>query len=411
MDVKEKGGGLVIDSVRRNSAAARVGIKAGDRLLAVAGAASRDSERPPAGPLPRAPRGQRAADDRPRAVRLRGQRTLRSHVSTSGVRWFVRGDVDGFFGLALDNLVQLLLIERLCRVVLGFPPELIYGRVLPGAAVSLVVGNLFYAWQAHRAGAAHRPQRRLRPALRHQHGVALRLRLPGHAAGQARRRGGRRGRPGTRRLAGGPRRMRSARASIELCGALVAERIRRATPRAALLSTLAGIALSFIALGFFYRTFARPARRLRDARGGAAHVLRPRPLPRRAARRPGGGALGTLLAWVIGIAPGARSAARRRAASSGARRSAISRRASAAGHLLAYALGDPADGSLQRSSARCRTSRARRPPATASPPLRRWPPTASARSPRRRSARAFPRRSTSAIPAGRRWAHAPAIRC
>ena len=39
------------------------------------------------------------------------------------MRWFVRGDVDGFFGLALDNLVQLLLIENLCRVVLGFSPD------------------------------------------------------------------------------------------------------------------------------------------------------------------------------------------------------------------------------------------------------------------------------------------------
>jgi len=42
------------------------------------------------------------------------------------MRWFVRGDVDGFFGLALDNLVQLLLIVGLCRFVLGFPPELVY---------------------------------------------------------------------------------------------------------------------------------------------------------------------------------------------------------------------------------------------------------------------------------------------
>ena len=33
------------------------------------------------------------------------------------------------------------------------PPELLYGRVLPGAAVSLVVGNLFYAWQARRLAA------------------------------------------------------------------------------------------------------------------------------------------------------------------------------------------------------------------------------------------------------------------
>ena len=66
------------------------------------------------------------------------------------MRWLVRGDVDGFFGLALDNLVQLLLIDALCRGVLGFPNELIYGRVLPGVAVSLVVGNLFYARQALR---------------------------------------------------------------------------------------------------------------------------------------------------------------------------------------------------------------------------------------------------------------------
>ena len=38
----------------------------------------------------------------------------------------------------------------------------------------------------------------------------------------------------------------------------IAERVRKATPRAALLSTLAGIALSFISLGFLFRTFARP---------------------------------------------------------------------------------------------------------------------------------------------------------
>ena len=34
--------------------------------------------------------------------------------------WFVRGDIDGFFGLALDNLVQLLLIDALCRGVAHF---------------------------------------------------------------------------------------------------------------------------------------------------------------------------------------------------------------------------------------------------------------------------------------------------
>src|SRR4051794_5543318 len=63
-------------------------------------------------------------------------------------KWFVRGDIDGFFGLALDNLVQLLLIDGLCRGVLGFSEALLYGRVLPGVAVSLIVGNVFYARQA-----------------------------------------------------------------------------------------------------------------------------------------------------------------------------------------------------------------------------------------------------------------------
>ncbi len=45
---------------------------------------------------------------------------------------------------------------------------------------------------------------------------------------------------------------------IELAGASVAERIRRASLRSALLSTLAGIALGFISVTFLYRTFTYP---------------------------------------------------------------------------------------------------------------------------------------------------------
>src|SRR5215471_7345204 len=63
-------------------------------------------------------------------------------------RWFVRGDIDGFFGLFLDNLLQLMVISVLGEAVCGFPPGLINGRILPGAALSILVGNLFYAWQA-----------------------------------------------------------------------------------------------------------------------------------------------------------------------------------------------------------------------------------------------------------------------
>src|ERR1051326_8822659 len=64
--------------------------------------------------------------------------------------WFVRGDIDGFFGLFIDNLLQLMVISVLGTTVCGFPPELINGRILPGAALSILVSNLFYAWQAKR---------------------------------------------------------------------------------------------------------------------------------------------------------------------------------------------------------------------------------------------------------------------
>jgi adenine/guanine/hypoxanthine permease len=61
------------------------------------------------------------------------------------MKLFTRGDIDGFFAIALDNLVQLLLLATLCRKVAGFSPELVYGRILPGVAISFLVGNLFYA--------------------------------------------------------------------------------------------------------------------------------------------------------------------------------------------------------------------------------------------------------------------------
>jgi AGZA family xanthine/uracil permease-like MFS transporter len=90
---------------------------------------------------------------------------------------------------------------------------------------------------------------------------------------------------------------------IELAGSLVAERIRRATPRAALLSTLAGIALTFISLGFLFRAYARPIVGLTTL---AAVLLVYFGRVRFRGGLPGGliaVLLGTLLAWATGIAP------------------------------------------------------------------------------------------------------------
>ena len=63
-------------------------------------------------------------------------------------RWWSAGDLDGFLGLGLNNLIQILLIVALCRGVLGYPDSLIFGAILPATGISLVVGNLAYARQA-----------------------------------------------------------------------------------------------------------------------------------------------------------------------------------------------------------------------------------------------------------------------
>ncbi|NES20855.1 MAG: NCS2 family permease, partial [Symploca sp. SIO3E6] len=70
----------------------------------------------------------------------------------SSPRWFVRRDLDGFFGLALDNLIQILVIVSLTQGVLQFPAYLVYGRILPSIAISLVVGNFYYGWLAYQQG-------------------------------------------------------------------------------------------------------------------------------------------------------------------------------------------------------------------------------------------------------------------
>jgi len=217
-------------------------------------------------------------------------------------RWIVRGDIDGFFGLALDNLVQLLLIDGLCRFVLGFPPELVHGRVLPGAAVSILVGNLFYAFQARKL--ALRTGRTDVCAL--PYGIntvslfahVFLVMLPATALAQ------KAGAPDPARVAWQAGVVATLGSGvIEIGGAFVAERVRKATPRAALLSTLAGIALGFISLGFLFRTFARPVVGLTTL---GIVILTYFGRVRFKGRIPGGmvavGA-GTLLCWAIGFAP------------------------------------------------------------------------------------------------------------
>jgi AGZA family xanthine/uracil permease-like MFS transporter len=173
---------------------------------------------------------------------------------------FVKGDIDGFIALWLDNLVVMIVMVKLS---LGFPlyldPHLFYSRLMPASAVGLLIGNLYYAWQAHRL--ARRENRTDVCALPFGMSIILLVTFVFLVLYPAKVRALNAG------LSEAEASMAAWRAGVgaafimglvEFAGAFVAAQIRRLTPRAALLSTLAGIALAFLALDFFFRAYAFP---------------------------------------------------------------------------------------------------------------------------------------------------------
>ena len=166
--------------------------------------------------------------------------------------WFVTGDIDGFFGLFVDNLLQLMLIAVLCGTVCGMPPELVYDRILPGAALSILFGNAFYTWQARRLAA--RTGRNDVTALPYGINtvslIAFIFLIIAPIYFETKN-------PRLAWQAGLFACLVSA--LLECVGAFAGDWLRRHTPRAALLSTLAGIAITFISMGFVFQIFAMPA--------------------------------------------------------------------------------------------------------------------------------------------------------
>lgn len=165
--------------------------------------------------------------------------------------WFVRGDIDGFFGLAIDNLIQFLLIATLCPLLAGIPSDFVFTRVLPGAALSVIFGNVFYSWQARRL--ALREKRRDVTALPYGINTVSLFAYLIFIMGPVYRETGSyetAWKVGLLACLGS--------GLIEFGGAFVFGVLRRITPRAALLSTLAGIAITFISMDFAFRTFEKP---------------------------------------------------------------------------------------------------------------------------------------------------------
>src|ERR1041385_4990635 len=65
-------------------------------------------------------------------------------------RWFAIGDINGFFGLAFDNLTVLSFLSAILIGAFGFPAEIVYSKMLPGSALGVFVGDFIYSWLAIR---------------------------------------------------------------------------------------------------------------------------------------------------------------------------------------------------------------------------------------------------------------------
>lgn len=59
-----------------------------------------------------------------------------------------KGDLDGFTGLFVDNLSSIILMITLNLYVVQIPAEIVFGRILPGTAIGLLAGNLYYVYMA-----------------------------------------------------------------------------------------------------------------------------------------------------------------------------------------------------------------------------------------------------------------------
>jgi len=161
------------------------------------------------------------------------------------------GDWNALFGFGTNILVNLLVLTGLLRFVLKMPDEIVFGRILPAVGLMLFLSTVYYAWLAYRL--AQRTGRTDVCALPsgvsvpHMFVVVFVIMLPislktgdpikGWEAGLT---------------------WVFVQSFVLMIGGFIAPFIRRITPRAALLGTLAGVSVAFISMRPALEMFMTP---------------------------------------------------------------------------------------------------------------------------------------------------------
>ena len=172
--------------------------------------------------------------------------------------WWTSGDSNAAFGLGFNVLVNVLVLSGLCIGVLGLSSSNVYGTVVPALGIQLLIGNVYYTHLARRL--ARRENRDdvtampYGPSVPHMFIVTFLIMLPVYLATDDAIRAWQTGLAWAFIIG-----------VIVVIGAFVGPYVRRYTPRAAMLGTLAGISIAFISM--------RPAAQMWDALWIALPVL------------------------------------------------------------------------------------------------------------------------------------------
>src|SRR3982074_345262 len=209
------------------------------------------------------------------------------------VRFWWSGEVNAFFGLGTNVMLNVIVLTGLCLFVLRFGPgDIVYGSILPALGVALPIGNLWYAFLAYRL--ARRENRATvaavpyGPTVPHMFLVVFVVMLP------------------TLLKTKDPVKAWEAGLAwafiigvIILLGAFVGPTVRKYTPRAAMLGTLAGISITFISMQPAARMYLAPVVALAAFAiiliGWTANVRLPGNLPAGLVAV----VLGTVIGWVM----------------------------------------------------------------------------------------------------------------
>lgn len=178
--------------------------------------------------------------------------TLRTPpMHATGPRLWAPGDWNAFFGFGTNILVNLLVLTGLLRYVLKMPDAIVFGRILPAAGLMMALSTLYYAylaWQlAKKTGRNDVCALPSGISVPHMFVVVFVIMLPISLS------------------TGDPIKGWEAgltwvfvQSFVLMIGGFIAPVIRRITPRAALLGTLAGVSIAFIALRPALEMFMTP---------------------------------------------------------------------------------------------------------------------------------------------------------